>query len=228
MSTIAENITRVRSRIIAAAQVCQRSAADIGLLGVSKTHPASAIEQAYATGLNDFGENYLQEALEKQAQLLHLPLTWHFLGNIQSNKTRDVAKCFEWVHTVDRLKIAQRLSEQRPIDKEPLNICLQVNISGEASKSGCSPKELPELARAIGKLDNLRLRGLMVIPRPSNDAEEQRASFRYARQLLENLNAELGISLDTLSMGMSADLEAAIAEGATWVRIGTAIFGQRS
>ncbi|TDQ37045.1 YggS family pyridoxal phosphate-dependent enzyme [Thiopseudomonas denitrificans] len=228
MSTITENIARVRSRIAAAAQACQRPAGQIGLLAVSKTHPASAIGQAYRAGLHDMGENYLQEALEKQAQLSDLPLVWHFLGNIQSNKTRAVAEHFDWAHAVDRLKIAERLSAQRPAGRSPLNICLQVNISGEASKSGCAPAELPELARAVEKLDNVRLRGLMVIPQPSHDTEEQRAAFRQTRLLLEQVNGLLQTPMDCLSMGMSDDLEAAIAEGATWVRIGTAIFGARS
>lgn len=228
MSTITENVARVRSRIAAAAQASQRQPEHIGLLAVSKTHPASAIEQAFQAGLRNLGENYLQEALEKQAELSHLPLTWHFLGNIQSNKTRAVAENFDWVHAVDRLKTAQRLSAQRPAGREPLNICLQVNISGEASKSGCTPAELPGLAQSVAQLEHVRLRGLMVIPQPSDDPVEQAAAFRQTRQLLEQTNTLLHTPMDTLSMGMSADLEAAIAEGATWVRIGTAIFGQRA
>ena len=227
MSTITKNIALVRSRIAAAAQACGRSAEQIGLLAVSKTHPASAIEEAWRAGLHDMGENYLQEALEKQAQLSHLPLTWHFLGNIQSNKSRQVAEHFDWVHAVDRLRIARRLSAQRPAGLGPLNICLQVNISGEESKSGCTPAELPELALAVEQLENVRLRGLMVIPQPSDDFEEQRAAFRQTRLLLEQLNGQLQTPMDCLSMGMSGDLEAAVAEGATWVRIGTAIFGAR-
>lgn len=228
MSTITENVARVRSRIAAAARASQRQPEHIGLLAVSKTHPASAIEQAFHTGLRNLGENYLQEALEKQAELSHLPLTWHFLGNIQSNKTRAVAENFDWVHAVDRLKTAQRLSAQRPAGREPLNICLQVNISGEASKSGCTPAELPGLALSVAQLEHVRLRGLMVIPQPSDNPVEQSAAFRQTRQLLEQTNTLLHTPMDTLSMGMSADLEAAIAEGATWVRIGTAIFGQRA
>lgn len=227
MSTITENIARVRSRIAAAAQASQRSVAQIGLLAVSKTHPASAIVQAYQAGLCHLGENYLQEALKKQAQLSHLPLVWHFLGNIQSNKTRPVAEHFDWAHAVDRLKIAQRLSAQRPAGRDPLNICLQVNISGELSKSGCTPDALPELAQAVEKLDNVRLRGLMVIPQPSDDYNAQRTAFRQTRLLLEHTNQLLQTPMDTLSMGMSSDLEAAVAEGATWLRIGTAIFGTR-
>lgn len=228
MSTITENISLVRNRIAAAALACGRSPEQVGLLAVSKTQPARAIEEAWHAGLHDLGENYLQEALEKQAQLSHLPLTWHFLGHIQSNKTRAVAEHFDWVHSVDRLRTARRLSDQRPPGRNALNICLQVNISGEASKSGCTPGELPELALAVEKLDNVCLRGLMVIPQPSDNIREQHAAFAQARQLLEHVNELLQHPMDTLSMGMSGDLEAAVAEGATWVRIGTAIFGARS
>lgn len=227
MSTITENISLVRNRIAAAALACGRSPEQVGLLAVSKTQPARAIEEAWHAGLHDLGENYLQEALEKQAQLSHLPLTWHFLGHIQSNKTRAVAEHFDWVHSVDRLRTARRLSDQRPPGRNALNICLQVNISGEASKSGCTPGELPELALAVEKLDNVCLRGLMVIPQPSDNIREQHAAFAQARQLLEHINELLQHPMDTLSMGMSGDLEAAVAEGATWVRIGTAIFGAR-
>ncbi|EJO91850.1 alanine racemase domain-containing protein [Ectopseudomonas mendocina DLHK] len=223
MSTIAENIAKVGARIREAAQASQRNFADIGLLAVSKTKPADAIREAHAAGLRDFGENYLQEALEKQAALSDLPLIWHFIGPIQSNKTRPIAEHFDWVHSVDRLKIAQRLSDQRPAHLAPLNICLQVNVSGEDSKSGCSPEELPELAQAIAALPNLKLRGLMAIPEPTDDIAAQHAAFARLRQLRD----DLGLQLDTLSMGMSHDLEAAIAEGATWVRIGTALFGAR-
>lgn len=223
MSTIAENIAKVGARIREAAQASQRNFADIGLLAVSKTKPAEAIREAHAAGLRDFGENYLQEALEKQTQLADLPLIWHFIGPIQSNKTRPIAEHFDWVHSVDRLKIAQRLSDQRPAHLPPLNICLQVNVSGEDSKSGCSPEELRALARAVVALPNLRLRGLMAIPEPTDDVAAQHAAFARLRQLRD----ELALNLDTLSMGMSHDLEAAIAEGATWVRIGTALFGAR-
>jgi len=223
MSTIAENIAKVGARIREAAQASQHNLADIGLLAVSKTKPAAAIREAYAAGLRDFGENYLQEALEKQAELSDLPLIWHFIGPIQSNKTRPIAEHFDWVHSVDRLKIAQRLSEQRPAHLPPLNICLQVNVSAEDSKSGCSPEALPELAKAIAALPNLRLRGLMAIPEPTDDVAAQHAAFAQLRQLRD----DLALNLDTLSMGMSHDLEAAIAEGATWVRIGTALFGAR-
>ncbi|WP_296233708.1 YggS family pyridoxal phosphate-dependent enzyme [uncultured Pseudomonas sp.] len=223
MSTIAENIAKVGARIREAAQASQRNFADIGLLAVSKTKPADAIREAHAAGVCDFGENYLQEALEKQTQLADLSLTWHFIGPIQSNKTRPIAEHFDWVHSVDRLKIAQRLSEQRPAHLPALNICLQVNVSGEDSKSGCSPEELTALARAVVALPNLRLRGLMAIPEPTDDVAAQHAAFARLRQLRD----ELALNLDTLSMGMSHDLEAAIAEGATWVRIGTALFGAR-
>uniref|UniRef100_A0A7C1XF66 Pyridoxal phosphate homeostasis protein n=1 Tax=Pseudomonas graminis TaxID=158627 RepID=A0A7C1XF66_9PSED len=224
MSTIAENISTLAERIRSAAQAVQRDPASVGLLAVSKTKPASDLREAYEAGLRDFGENYLQEALGKQAELSDLPLIWHFIGPIQSNKTRAIAEHFAWVHSVDRLKIAQRLSEQRPPELPPLNICIQVNVSGEASKSGCSPEDLPALAQAISALPNLKLRGLMAIPEPTDDRDEQNASFAA----VSTLQAQLGLPLDTLSMGMSHDLEAAIAQGATWVRIGTALFGARN
>ena len=223
MSTIAKNIAKVRTRIREAAQACGRDPESVGLLAVSKTKPAAAVREAHACGQRDFGENYLQEALNKQAELSDLALTWHFIGPIQSNKTRPIAEHFAWVHSVDRLKIAQRLSEQRPAQLPPLNICLQVNVSGEASKSGCAPEELPALALAVSQLPNLRLRGLMTIPEPTSDVAQQHAACARLRQLRDDLNLEL----DVLSMGMSDDLEAAIAEGATWVRIGTALFGAR-
>ncbi|MGN5593075.1 YggS family pyridoxal phosphate-dependent enzyme [Stutzerimonas nitrititolerans] len=224
MSTIANNIAKVAARIREAAQAVGRDPDTVGLLAVSKTQPAEAIREANGAGLSDFGENYLQEALEKQARLADLALTWHFIGPIQSNKTRAIAEHFDWVHSVDRLKIAQRLSEQRPTELPPLNVCLQVNVSGEASKSGCAPQDVAELARTIATLPNLRLRGLMAIPEPTNDRAEQHAAFARLRQLQQ----ALALELDTLSMGMSQDLEAAIAEGATWVRIGTALFGARA
>lgn len=224
MSTIANNIAKVAARIREAAQAAGRDPDTVGLLAVSKTQPAEAIREANGAGLSDFGENYLQEALEKQADLADLALTWHFIGPIQSNKTRAIAEHFDWVHSVDRLKIAQRLSEQRPTELPPLNVCLQVNVSGEASKSGCAPQDVAELARAIATLPNLRLRGLMAIPEPTDDRAEQHAAFARLRQLQQ----ALALELDTLSMGMSQDLEAAIAEGATWVRIGTALFGARA
>lgn len=223
MSTIADNISLVSERIRAAAQASQRDADSVHLLAVSKTKPAQAVREAYAAGLRDFGENYLQEALGKQAELTDLPLSWHFIGPIQSNKTRAIAEHFAWVHSVDRLKIAQRLSEQRPADLPPLIICIQVNVSGEASKSGCTPADLPALAEAISALPRLKLRGLMAIPEPTDDRAEQDAAFATVR----DLQASLNLGLDTLSMGMSHDLESAIAQGATWVRIGTALFGAR-
>ncbi|QQD53118.1 YggS family pyridoxal phosphate-dependent enzyme [Pseudomonas fluorescens BBc6R8] len=223
MSTIADNIGLVSERIRAAAEAAQRDAGSVHLLAVSKTKPAQAVREAYAAGMRDFGENYLQEALGKQAELTDLPLSWHFIGPIQSNKTRAIAENFAWVHSVDRLKIAQRLSEQRPSDLPPLNICIQVNVSGEASKSGCTPADLPALAEAISALPRLKLRGLMAIPEPTDDRAEQDAAFATVR----DLQASLDLGLDILSMGMSHDLESAIAQGATWVRIGTALFGAR-
>ena len=223
MSTIADNIAQVEARIRAAALAVQRDVTSVHLLAVSKTKPAAALREAYAAGLRNFGENYLQEARAKQVELADLPLCWHFIGPIQSNKTRDIAEHFAWVHSVDRLKIAQRLSEQRPDGLPPLNICIQVNVSGEASKSGCAPADLPALANAISALPRLTLRGLMAIPEPTDERAEQDAAFAKVRELQEGLN----MGLDTLSMGMSHDLESAIAQGATWVRIGTALFGAR-
>lgn len=223
MSTLADNLSAISARIASAAQTAGRDPASVQLLAVSKTKPASAIREIHAAGVCDFGENYLQEALTKQQALSDLPLIWHFIGPIQSNKTKAIAEHFDWVHSVDRLKIAQRLSEQRPAGLPPLNICLQVNVSGEDSKSGCTPADLPALAKAVAALPNLRLRGLMAIPEPTEDRAAQEAAFATLRQLQEGL----GLGLDTLSMGMSHDLEAAIAQGATWVRIGTALFGAR-
>ncbi|MDD0966933.1 MULTISPECIES: YggS family pyridoxal phosphate-dependent enzyme [Pseudomonas] len=223
MSTIADNIQLVSSRIKAAVKAAGRDENSVQLLAVSKTKPAQALREAYAAGLRDFGENYLQEALSKQLELADLPLIWHFIGPIQSNKTRSIAEHFAWVHSVDRLKIAQRLSEQRPADLPPLNICIQVNVSGEASKSGCTPQDLPALAQAIIALPRLKLRGLMAIPEPTENRAEQDAAFAA----VQKLQASLDLPLDTLSMGMSHDLESAIAQGATWVRIGTALFGAR-
>ncbi|AZF50173.1 MULTISPECIES: YggS family pyridoxal phosphate-dependent enzyme [unclassified Pseudomonas] len=223
MSTIADNIGLVSQRIRAAADAVQRDASSIHLLAVSKTKPAQAVREAFAAGMHDFGENYLQEALGKQAELTDLPLSWHFIGPIQSNKTRAIAENFAWVHSVDRLKIAQRLSEQRPADLPALNICIQVNVSGEASKSGCTPADLPALANAISALPRLKLRGLMAIPEPTDDRAAQDAAFATVRELQASLN----LPLDSLSMGMSHDLESAVAQGATWVRIGTALFGAR-
>lgn len=228
MSTIADNVLSVRERIHAAARTVGRDIATVGLLAVSKTKPAAAVREAHGAGIADFGENYLQEALDKQAQLRDLPLSWHFIGPIQSNKTRPIAEHFDWVHSVDRLKIAQRLSEQRPANMAPLNICIQVNVSGEASKSGCSAADLPALAAAIVALPNLQLRGLMAIPEPTDDRAAQDTAFATVRRLLQDLKLPLDASpLDSLSMGMSYDLESAVAQGATWVRIGTALFGAR-
>ncbi|MGZ8320524.1 MAG: YggS family pyridoxal phosphate-dependent enzyme [Telluria sp.] len=230
MSTIAQNLQAVDATIVAAANAAGRARADVQLLAVSKTFPPEAVVEAFAAGQRAFGENYLQEALDKKAAVAAaLPdaeIEWHFIGPIQSNKTRPIAANFEWVHTVERLKIAQRLSEQRPAGLPPLNICLQVNISGEASKSGTSADELDELARAVASLPNLRLRGLMAIPEAGTDYTRQRAAFAELRGHFERLRAE-GFNLDTLSMGMSADMEAAVAEGATIVRIGSAVFGSR-
>ncbi|HDS1778698.1 TPA: YggS family pyridoxal phosphate-dependent enzyme [Pseudomonas putida] len=223
MSTLADNLSAISARIASAAQAVGRDPASVQLLAVSKTKPASAIREIHAAGVRDFGENYLQEALTKQQALSDLPLIWHFIGPIQSNKTKAIAEHFDWVHSVDRLKIAQRLSEQRPAGLAPLNICLQVNVSGEDSKSGCTPADLPALAKAVAAMPNLRLRGLMAIPEPTEDRATQEAAFASLRKLQEGL----GLGLDTLSMGMSHDLEAAIAQGATWVRIGTALFGAR-
>lgn len=224
MSMIRDTLAKVRQRIRDAAQSAGRHADSVGLLAVSKTKPAEQLREAFASGQRDFGENYLQEALGKQVALADLPLVWHFIGPIQSNKTRALAEHFDWVHSVDRLKIAERLSAQRPSHLPPLNICLQVNISEEPSKSGCLPEEVPALAAAMAALPHLRLRGLMAIPASSTDPTTQRAAFARLRQL----QAQLPLPLDTLSMGMSEDLEAAIAEGATWVRVGSALFGART
>ncbi len=230
MSIIAANLQAVEATIKAACASAGRDRKAVDLLAVSKTFPAEAVVEAMAAGQRAFGENYLQEALDKMQEVARLQpdtaIQWHFIGPIQSNKTRPIAASFQWVHTVERLKIAQRLSEQRPPELGPLDICLQVNISGEASKSGASEHELPALARAVAGLPNLRLRGLMAIPEPTSDVAQQRAAFARLRTLFEALRAD-GLALDTLSMGMSGDLAAAIAEGATIVRIGSAIFGAR-
>jgi hypothetical protein len=223
---IEQRLQQLRSRIAAAASAAGRDPAEIRLIAASKTFDAAAVRDAHAAGQVDFGENYLQEALDKMGELGDLPLLWHFIGPIQSNKTRAIAEHFDWVHSVDRLKIAERLSAQRPASVPPLDICLEVNISGEASKGGVTAEDLPALAQAVSHLPRLRLRGLMAIPAPSTDPLVQRAAFAAVRRLYEALRAG-GYSLDTLSMGMSGDLEAAIAEGATMVRVGTAIFGER-
>ena len=226
MTPISANLQAVHARIAAAARAAGRDEKDISLLAVSKTWPAGHVRDAAAAGQRAFGENYVQEGVAKVAELAPLGLEWHFIGPLQSNKTRPVAEHFDWVHSIERMKIAERLSEQRPAGVPPLNVCLQVNVSGEASKSGCAPAEAVALAKAIAALPNLRLRGLMCIPEPVEDVEAQRQPFRQLRELYEQLRAD-GLPLDTLSMGMSHDLEAAIAEGATLVRIGTAIFGAR-
>ncbi|MBH9551392.1 YggS family pyridoxal phosphate-dependent enzyme [Inhella gelatinilytica] len=224
----ASRLHAVHTRLRAACAQAGRPDNAVGLLCVSKTQPAAAIREFHQLGERHFGENYLQEALDKMAELpdLRPTLTWHLIGPLQSNKTRLAAEAFDWVHSVDRLKIAQRLSEQRPPTKVPLQVCLQVNVSGESSKSGVPPQELPALAHAVAALPRLKLRGLMSIPAPAEGFEAQRAPHRQLRALFDRLNAE-GLALDTLSMGMSADLEAAVVEGATWVRVGTALFGER-
>lgn len=227
MTTISANLQAVLARIDAAARQFGRNPDDISLLAVSKTWPASDVREAVLAGHRTFGENYVQEGVEKVAELAAQGLEWHFIGPLQSNKTRRVAESFDWVHSVDRLKIAERLAEQRPEALPPLQICLQVNVSGEDTKSGLSIEEAPELARQIVHLPRLRLRGLMAIPAPVEDFEQQRQAFRTLAMLFDRLKNE-GLPLDTLSMGMTHDLEAAIAEGATLVRVGTAIFGERS
>jgi len=226
MAIIEKSLQAIRERIAHAALNSGRTGENVRLLAVSKTCPAPALREAYAAGQTVFGESYLQEALDKLAALADLPLEWHFIGPIQSNKTRPIAENFAWVHSVDRFKIAERLALARPAKLPPLNVCLQVNISGEDSKSGVAPEKVEELARAIATLPQLKLRGLMAIPRPTDDVAEQRAQCRLLRQLFDQLNAQ-GMGLDTLSMGMSDDLEAAIMEGATIVRVGSAIFGKR-
>jgi len=227
MSAIATNLQAVRTRIAATASAAGRTPESITLLAVSKTKPLADVLAAAAAGQTAFGENYVQEGCEKAAATVDRSLEWHFIGPLQSNKTRLVAEHFAWVHSVDRLKIAERLSAQRPTDLPPLQVCVQVNVSGEASKSGCTPAEALALCQAVAALPNLRLRGLMAIPEPADDAAAQRAPLRRLRELYESIRAA-GLPLDTLSMGMTHDLEAAIAEGATIVRVGTAIFGERN
>ncbi len=231
MSSIEENLQQVRQRITRSCHDAGRPEQSVTLLAVAKTFGATDVRQAHAAGQCDFGENYVQEALAKIDPLsdLRAQLRWHLIGPLQSNKTRVVAEQFDWVHSVDRLKIAQRLAEQRPATLAPLQLCLQVNISGEASKSGLLPGEVAAVAQAVAQLpaERVRLRGLMAIPEPAEDFEAQRLPHRALRELLATLN-QTGLALDTLSMGMSADLEAAVAEGATIVRIGTAIFGARA
>ena len=228
MASIAENLQQVGARIRSACDAARRPVQSVTLLAVSKTFPADAVREACDAGQTAFGENYVQEALDKMAGLagLRSRLEWHLIGPLQSNKTREVAAAFDWVHSVDRLKIAERLSAQRPVSLPPLNVCLQVNVSGEASKSGVSPADTLGLAQAVAALPGLHLRGLMAIPEPAADLPAQRLPHRALKALFDQLNTQ-GLGLDTLSMGMSADLEAAILEGATIVRVGTAIFGRR-
>jgi pyridoxal phosphate enzyme (YggS family) len=227
LEQVAGKLAAVRVRIAEAAQRAGRNPAEVRLLAVSKAQPPAAIEAAWMAGQTAFGESYLQEALSKQTALAGRKIGWHFIGPLQANKTRAVAEHFDWVHSVDRERIARRLAEQRPRHLPPLNICIQVNISGEASKSGVLPAHLPALADALRQLEHVRLRGLMAIPAATHDTLAQRRPFRQLRELQEMLQAR-GHTFDTLSMGMSDDLEAAIAEGATLVRIGTAIFGART
>jgi pyridoxal phosphate enzyme (YggS family) len=235
MSLIAKNLQVVKEKMQRSAQIVARDVATIELLAVSKTFPAQAVIEAVQAGQTCFGENYLQEALAKiievdkllEQQQTACQLAWHFIGPIQSNKTRPIAEHFAWVHSVDRLKIAQRLSEQRPEQLAALNVCVQVNVSGEASKSGVAPEQVLELMLAIQALPNLRLRGLMCVPEANDNLEQQKAAFAQMRNLFEQCQAQIS-TLDTLSMGMSGDMEAAIAEGSTMIRIGSAIFGKRN
>ena len=230
MTTISANLQAVLARIDAAARQYDRDPQSVVLLAVSKTWPASCVRDAVTAGQRAFGENYVQEGIDKVAELQELRelgLEWHFIGPLQSNKTRVVAERFDWVHSLDRLKIAERLAEQRPDSLPPLSVCLQINVSDEQTKSGVSLAGAPALAHQIASLPRLKLRGLMAIPAPSDDFSAQRLPFRRLRELYEQLRAD-GLPLDTLSMGMSHDLEAAIAEGATLVRVGTAIFGERN
>ena len=226
MTDITVNLRTVLDRIAAAARECGRDPSEVMLLGVSKGQPVSAIEQAVRAGLRHFGENYLQDATAKIEALESLPLTWHFIGHLQSNKTRPAATAFDWVHTVDSARVARRLDAQRPGRAPPINVCLQVRIGDEDSKFGISPRDVQDLAEQVAPLAGLRLRGLMCIPPAATDPAIQRSHFRELREIFQGL-CRSGFDLDTLSMGMSADLEAAIAEGATIVRVGTAIFGPR-
>ncbi len=227
MTMIADNLQRVRARLEQACHACGRDPAAVTLLAVSKTFSADAVRQAHAAGQTAFGENYIQEAVDKMAAMSDLPLIWHCIGPIQSNKTRLVAEHFDWAHTVDRLKVAERLSTQRPQEKQPLQVCLQVNIDGGANKSGVAPEQALALAREVAQLPGLVLRGLMTIPEPAPDFATALAVHRQARALFDDLR-RAGLALDTLSMGMTADLEAAVHAGSTMVRVGTAIFGTRT
>ena len=227
MSAIADNLQAVQARISNAAAAVGRSPESVRLLAVSKTWPLACVLDAAEAGQRAFGENYVQEGIDKIAAVSGRNLEWHFIGPLQSNKTKPVAEHFDWVHSIDRLKIAERLSAQRPAYLAPLQVCVQINVSGEASKSGCAPDEALALCRAVAALPGLQLRGLMAIPEPTDDLQAQRIPFRKLRELREQICAA-GLPLDTLSMSMSHDLEAAVAEGATIVRIGTAIFGERN
>jgi pyridoxal phosphate enzyme (YggS family) len=224
--SVSANLAQVRKRIELAVLAAGRPANEVTLLAVSKTMPAQAVREAYNAGQLAFGENYIQEGVDKIASLADLPLVWHCIGPIQSNKTKLVAENFDWVHSIDRLKIAERLSAQRPAHLPALQICLQVNVDGGSNKSGVAPTDLLALAQAVAQLPNLQLRGIMTIPEPAENDAAARAVHRQAKRLFDSLNAA-GLKLDTLSMGMTGDLEAAIAEGSTCVRVGTAIFGQR-
>ena len=226
MIRVTENFRKIQDLLAKATVDAEREAASVRLLAVSKRKPVEAILEAVAAGQRDFGENFVQEGLGKIKEIANDGLTWHFIGHLQTNKTRPVAEHFQWVHTIDRLKIAQRLSNQRPYYAKDLNVCIQVNIDRETGKSGVLEEELPELAHSVAELPKLRLRGLMCIPTVRQATEEQRAPFARLREHFEALQAS-GLKLDTLSMGMTADYEAAIQEGATLVRIGTALFGQR-
>ena len=226
-TSVSDNLVQVRKRIALASQAVGRSPEAVKLLAVSKTMPAQAVREAYAAGQLAFGENYIQEGVDKIASLADLPLEWHCIGPIQSNKTKLVAENFAWVHSIDRLKIAERLSAQRPSHLSPLQVCLQVNVDGGSNKSGVAPEELLALAQAVAKLPHLQLRGIMTIPEPAETEVEARAVHHQAKTLFDNLN-HAGLKLDTLSMGMTSDLEAAVAEGSTCVRVGTAIFGARA
>ena len=227
MSTsVSANLAQVRKRIELACQAVGRASDTVKLLAVSKTMPAQAVREAHAAGQLAFGENYIQEGVDKIAALADLPLEWHCIGPIQSNKTKLVAENFAWVHSIDRLKIAERLSAQRPAHLPPLQVCLQVNVDGGSNKSGVAPDDLLALAQAVAKLPHLQLRGIMTIPEPAETEAEARAVHQQAKRLLDHLKTA-GLTLDTLSMGMTADLEAAVAEGSTCVRVGTAIFGAR-
>jgi pyridoxal phosphate enzyme (YggS family) len=235
MTSIQDNLVKVQERISEAAKASGRSVTDISLLAVSKTFPASDVRLAYEAGQRSFGENYVQEGVSKITELsdIRAELEWHFIGPLQSNKSRDVAESFDWVHSIDRLKIAQRLNDQRPSELPPLNVCVQVNISGESSKSGVEPNEVANLCIAISQMPHLRLRGLMSIPEPTDDEVQQKADhhqlFTIYNTLKQNLSLQIeSVQLDTVSMGMSSDMSAAIAEGSTMVRIGTAIFGKRT